>query len=84
MGIYITTKCNSNIEKLNIIKYIQLLTYSLFEKYKFNVNDNPKIINLSDIFNESCFDFNIKEGQKEYFRKKSIDATLIHIYKYNL
>ena len=28
--------------------------------------------------------FNIKEDQKEYFRKKSIDATLIHIYKYKL
>ena len=28
--------------------------------------------------------FNIKEGQKEYFTKKSIDATLIHIYKYNI
>ncbi len=84
MGIYITTKCNCNIENLNIIQYIQLLTYSLFEKYNFNVNDNPKIINLSDIFNESCFDFNIKEEQKEYFRKKSIDATLLHIYKYKL
>jgi len=84
MGIYITTKCNTNIENLNIIQYIQLLTYSLFEKYNFNINDNPKIINLSDIFNESCFDFNIKEVQKEYFRKKSIDATLLHIYKYNL
>ncbi len=84
MGIYITTKCNSNIENLNILQYIQLLTYSLFEKYKFNVNDNPQIINLSDIFNESCFDFNIKEVQKEYFRKKSIEATLLHIYKYNL
>lgn len=84
IGVYITTKCNCNIEKLNIIQYIQLITYSLFEKYNFNVNDNPKIINLTDIFNESCFDFNIKEVQKEYFTKKSIDATLIHIYKYKL
>ena len=28
--------------------------------------------------------FNIKEEQKDRFIKKSIEATLIHIYKYKL
>lgn len=84
MGIYITTKCDCNIDKINIIQYIQLLTYSLFENYDFNIDNNPKIINLSDIFNESCFDFNINDEQKKNFTIKSIETTVNHINKYKL
>ena len=84
IGIYITTKSECNIENLNIIEYIQLLSYSLFEKYNFNINNNPKIVNLSNIFNESCFDFNINTQQKKDFINKSIEYTLKHIEKYKL
>ena len=83
MGIYITTKCNGNIENINIVNYLQLLSNCLFEKYDFNVINNSRIVNLN-IFDNLCFDFDIDSNEKNIFIEKSINHTLNHIKKYNL
>ena len=83
IGIYITTRCECDIENINMIDYIQLLSNSIFEKYDFDVENNPRIVNL-DIFNDTCFNFDIDIDKKKIFIKKSIEYTLNHIKKYKL
>ena len=83
-GIYISTKCITDIKNMNVLQYFQLLSNSLFEKYDFDVNTNPRIVNLSNLFNESCFDFNINIQQKKDFINKSVEYTLKHIENYKL
>ena len=83
IGIYITTRCEYDIENINIIDYIQFLSNSIFEKYDFDVKNNSRIVDL-DIFNDSCFNFDIDDVKKKIFIKKSIDYTLNHIKKYKL
>lgn len=82
-GIYITTGCECDIKKNNIINYIQLLSNSIFEKYDYDVHNNKRIVNL-DIFKDSCFNFDIDIDRKNIFLKKSIDETLNHINKYKI
>ena len=69
IGIYITTRCDCDIENINMIDYIQLLSNSIFEKYDFDVKNNQRIVNL-DIFNDSCFNFDIDIDKKKYLSKK--------------
>jgi len=83
IGIYITTRCECDIEKINLVGYIQLLSNCLFEKYDFNVINNSRIVNLN-IFDNLCFDFDIDSNEKNIFIEKSINHTLIHLKKYNL
>jgi hypothetical protein len=83
IGIYITTRCECDIETINIVGYIQLLSNSIFEKYEFDVKNNPRIVNL-DIFKDLCFDFDIDHDKKNEFIEKSIHETLNHIKKYKL
>jgi len=83
MGIYITTRCECEIENINMIDYLKLLSNSIFEKYDFDIKNNQRIVNL-DIFNDSCFNFDIDIDKKNIFIKKSIEYTLNHIKKYKL
>ena len=83
MGIYITTRCECEIENINMIDYLKLLSNSIFEKYDFDIKNNKQIVNL-DIFNDSCFNFDIDIDKKNIFIKKSIEYTLNHIKKYKL
>lgn len=83
MGIYITTRCECEIENINMIDYLKLLSNSIFEKYDFDIKNNQRIVNL-DIFNDSCFNFDIDIDKKNIFIKKSIEHTLNHIKKYKL
>jgi len=83
IGIYITTRCKSDIENINIVGYIQLLSNSIFEKYDYDVKNNKRIVNL-DIFKDSCFNFDIDHDKKNEFIQKSIEYTLNHIKKYEL
>ena len=82
-GVYISAKSRCDIENMNIIDYIQLLSNSIFEKYTFDVVNNPRIINLT-MFDDSCFNFDIDYNKKKKFIEKSIEYTLNHIKKYKI
>jgi hypothetical protein len=83
IGIYITTRCECDIENIDMIDYIQLLSNSVFEKYDFDIKNNKRIVNLN-IFSDSCFNFDIDIAKKKQFINKSIEYTLNHIEKYKL